>query len=88
MDTTKYNNTDEIQTLIKLNDKDSIFLSYRCMSSFKNPLKDLEYHLNSTQNALDVVATTETRIIKNKLPANDTSLTNHSYEYCPTESSD
>ena len=54
----------------------------------KKPLKDLEYHLNSTQNALDVVTTTETRIIKNKLPADDTSLTNHSYEYFPTESSD
>ena len=56
------------------------------MSSFKKTLKELEYHLNSIQNALGVVAITETRIIKNKRAAND-NLTNHSYEYCPTASS-
>ena len=42
----------------------------------KKTLLDLEYHLNSTQNALDVVAITGTRTIKNKLPANDINLTN------------
>ena len=48
----------------------------------------IEYQLNSTQISLDGIAVAETRIIKNKLPANDINLTNHSYEYCPTESSD
>ena len=54
----------------------------------KETLEHIEYQPNSTQIALDGGAVTETRIMKNKLPANDINLTNHSYEYCPTESSD
>ena len=37
------------------------------------------------QIVLDGVAVTETRIIIDKLPANDVNLTNQSYEYGPTE---
>ena len=53
----------------------------------KKTLLDLEYHLNSTQNALDVVAITGTRIKKNKLPANDINLTNQSFSFIHRTSS-
>ena len=40
----------------------------------KETLEHIEYQLNSTQIPLDGVAVTETRIIENKLPANDINL--------------
>ena len=55
--------------------------------SLSKKIEDLELLLDSTQICFDVIAITETRIVKNKCSVNDINLTNYSYEYCPIESS-
>ena len=55
--------------------------------SLSKKMEDIELLLDSTQICFDVIAITETRIVKNKCSVNDINLTNYNYEYCPTESS-
>ena len=50
-------------------------------------MDDFELILDSTQICFDVIAITETRILKTKFPVTDVNLTNYGSEYCPTESS-
>ena len=57
------------------------------MFHYKKNIEDLELLLDSTQICSDVIAMTETRILKSKFPVTDINLTNCSYEYCPTGSS-
>ena len=83
----KYYNIDEIQSLNKLNDKHSLSLFHINACSLTKNIEDLELLLDSNQICFDVIAITETRILKSKFPVTDINLTNYSYEYCPTESS-
>ena len=83
----KYYKIDEIQSLNKLNDKHSLSLFHINACSVKKYIEDLEFLLDATQICFDVIAITETQILKNKFSVTDINLTNYSYEYCPTESS-
>ena len=83
----KYYNIDEIQSLNKLNDKHSLSLFHINACSLTKNIEDLELLLDSNQICFDVIAITETRILKSKFPVTDINLTNYSYEYCSAESS-
>ena len=54
--------------------------------SLSKNIEDLEYLLNSTSINFDVIAISETRIVKFKTPVNSLNLMNYSDEFCPTES--
>ena len=45
---------------------------------------DLE-HIQSTNTNFNIIALSESRLIKDKLQPTDVSLPNYSYEFCPTE---
>ena len=49
--------------------------------------EDLELLLDSAKICFDVIAITETRILKNNFPVTHINLTNYSYEHFPAESS-
>ena len=65
----KYYDIDEIQTLNKLNNK---CLSLFCINfcSLSKNIEDLEYFLNSTSINFNVIAISETRIVKGKTSVN------------------
>ena len=83
----KYYNIDEIQALKKLNNKRTLSLSHVNSCSLSKNIEDLEYLLNSTSIDFDVIAVSETRIVKGKTPENSLKVMNYSDEFCPTESS-
>ena len=83
----KYYDIDEIQTLKKLNSKRTLSLFHINSCSLPKNIEDLEYLLNSTSINFDVIAISETRIVKGKTPVNSLDLMNYSHEFCPTESS-
>ena len=83
----KYYNTDEIQSVNKLNDEHTLSLFDVNACSLSKNIEDLDFLFDNTQIFLDVIAVTERRIGKNKFPVNDINFTNYSYEYCSTESS-
>ena len=64
----KYYDMDEIQTLNKLNNKCTLSLFHINSCSLSKNIDDLEYLLNSTSINFDVIAVSETRIIKGKAP--------------------
>ena len=63
----------------------SLFHINSCFLS-KN-IEDLEYLLNSASIDFDVIAISETRIVKGKTLVSILNLMNYSHEFCPTESS-
>ena len=83
----KYYDLNEIKPLNKLNDKSSLSLFHLNTCSLSKNFEDLEYLLDSTNFNFDVIAISETKITKNKVPINHIDLTNYSNEHCPTESS-
>ena len=83
----KYYDVDEIQTLKKPNNRCTLSLFHINLCSLSKNIEDLEYLLNSTSVNFDVIAISETRIVKGKTPVNRLNLMNYSYEFCPTESS-
>ena len=83
----KYHDIDEIQSLNKLNNKCTLSLFHINSCFFSKNIEDLEYLLKSTSINFDVIAISETRIVKGKTPVNSLNLMNYSYEFCPTESS-
>ena len=83
----KYYDIDEIQTLKKLNNKRTLSLFQINSCPLSKNIEDLEYLLNSTSINFDVIAISETRIVKGKTPVNSLNLMNYSHEFCPTESS-
>ena len=54
---------------------------------FNEFIEDLEYLLKSTSINFDVIAISETRVVKGKTSINCSNLMNYSHEFCPTESS-
>ena len=55
--------------------------------SLSKNIEDLEYLLNSTSINFNVIAISETRIVKGKTPVNTLNLMNYSNEFCPSEPS-
>ena len=82
-----YHGIDEIQTLNKRNSKRNLSLFHINSCSLSKNIEDLEYLLNSTVINFDVIAISETRIVKGNTPVNSLNLMNYSHEFCPTESS-
>ena len=83
----KYYDIDEIQTLKKLNNKCTLSLFRINSCSLSRNIEDLEYLLKSTSINFDVIAISETRVVKGKTSFNCSNLMNYSHEFCPTESS-
>ena len=76
---------DKIQSLNKLNDKQSLSLFYINACSLTKNIEDIELLLSFIQICFDVIAIAETRFLKNKFPVNVINLTNYSHEHCPTK---
>ena len=83
----KFYDIDEIQTLNKLNNKRTLSLFHINSCSLSKNIQDLEYLLNSTSINFEVIAISETRIVKGKTPVNSLNLMNYSHQFWPTESS-
>ena len=81
----KYYNIDEIQSLNKLNSKRTLSLIHINSCSLSKNIEDLEFLLNSASINFDVIAISETRIIKGKTPVNSLNLMNYRHEFCRTE---
>ena len=62
----KYYDTGEIQTPNKLNSKRTLSIFHINSCSLSKNIENLEYLLNSTGINFDVIAITETRIVKGK----------------------
>ena len=73
--------------LYKLNNKRTLSLFHINSCSLSKNIEDLEYLLNSTSINFDVIAISETRIVKGKTLVNILNLMNYGHEFCPTESS-
>ena len=82
----KYYDIDEIQTLHKLNNKQTLSLFHINSCSLSKNIENFEYLLNSTSINFDVMAISETRIVKGKIPVNTLNLINYSHEFCFTVS--
>ena len=52
--------------------------------SISNKFDDLEHLIQSTSNYFDIIAVSESRLIKDKFPPTDVSFPNYSYDLCPT----
>ena len=66
----KHYDIDEIQTLNKLNNKCTLSLFHIDSCSLSKNIEDLKYLLTSTSIKFDVIAISETRIVKGKTPVN------------------
>ena len=75
----------QFQTLKEFTDKSSRSLFHLNTCSLSRNIDDLEHLIQSTKTDFDIIAVSESRIIKNKLPPIDISIPNYSYEFCPTE---
>ena len=53
--------------------------------SLSKNINDFEHLIQSTKTDFDIIAVSESRITKNKLPPVDISIPNYSYEFCPME---
>ena len=80
-----YYDIHQLQTLKEFTDKSSLSLFHLNTCSLSKNIDDLEHLIQSTKTDFDVIAVSESRITKNKLPPVDISIPNYSYEFCPTE---
>ena len=69
----------------KFTDKSSLSLFHLNTSSLSKNIDDFEYLIQSTKTGFDIIAVSESKITKNKLPPIDVSIPNYSYEFCPME---
>ena len=76
---------DKLQTLKEFNDKSSLSLFHLNTCSLSKVIDDFEHLIQSTKTDFDIIAVSESRITKNKLPPIDVSIPNYSYKFCPTE---
>ena len=77
-----YYDIDRLQTL-----KELLILSPVCMNtcSLSKNIDDFEHLIQSTKTHFNIIAVSESRITKNKLPPIYISISNYSCEFCPTE---
>ena len=80
-----YYDIDQLQTLKEFTDKSSLSLFHLNTSSLSKNIDNFEHLIQSTKTDFDIIAVSESRITKNKLPPIDISIPNYSYEFCPTE---
>ena len=80
-----YYDIDQLQTLTGFTDKSSLSLFHLNTCSLSKNIDDFEHLIQSTKTDFDIIAVSESRIAKNKLPPTDISIPNYSYEFCPIE---
>ena len=80
----KYCDTSQIKNIETCNDNKSLFLFQLNTCSLSNNFDDFQLLIQSTNIDFDVIAISESRIIKNKPSVVDTNLPNYSYEFCST----
>ena len=80
-----YYDIDQLQTLKGFTDKSYLSLFHLNTCSLSKIIDDFEHLIQSTKTDFDIIAVSESRISKNKLPPIDISIPNYSYEFCPTE---
>ena len=80
-----YYDIDQLQTLKEFTDKISLSVFHLNTSSLSKNIDDFEHLIPSTKTDFDIIAVSESRITKNKLPPIAISIPNYSYEFCPTE---
>ena len=80
-----YDDIDQLQTLKEFTEKSSLSLFHLNTCSFSKNMDDIEHLIQSTKNDFDIIAVSESRINKNKLPPIDISIPNYTYEFCTTE---
>ena len=82
----KYYNLEEVQTMKIPNKKNSLSLFHINACSLSKNFDDLEYLLKTTNTNFDIIAISETRILKNTKIVKNINIPNFSYEFTPTES--
>ena len=82
-----YYDIDQLQTLKEFTDKSSLSLFHLNTCSLSKNIDDFEHLIQSTKNDFDIIAVSESRITKNKLPPIDRSISNYSCEFRPMEAS-
>ena len=80
-----YYDIDQLQTLKEFTVKSSLSLFHLNTSSLSKNIDDFEHLIQSTKTDFDIIAVSESRITKNKLPPIDINIPNYSYEFCPTK---
>ena len=80
-----YYDIDQLQTLKEFTDKSSLSLFYLNTCSLSKNIDDFEHLVQSTKTDFDIRAVSGSRITQNKLPPINISISNYSYEFCPTE---
>ena len=68
------------------NKKSSLSLFHIKACSLSKNFEDLEYLLKTTNTNFDIIAISETRILKNTKIVKNINIPNFSYEFTPTES--
>ena len=82
-----YYDIDQLQTLKEFTYKSFLSLFHLNTCSLSKNIDDFEHLIQSRKTDFDIIAVSESRITKNKLPPIDISIPNYSYEFCPTEPS-
>ena len=82
----KYYNLEEVQTLKIPNKKSSLSLFHITTCSLSRNFEDIEYLLKTTNTSFDIIAISETRILKSTNIVKNINIPNFSYEFIPTES--
>ena len=84
--TCKYYNLEKIQIIKIPNKKSSLSLFHIYTCSLSNNFEDPKYLLKKANNNIDIIAISETRIIKNTKIMKNINIPNFSYEFTSTES--
>ena len=76
----------EVRTIKISNKKGSLSLFHIKTCSLSKTFEDLEYLLKTTNTNFDIIAISETRLLKNTNIVKNINIPNFSYEFTPTES--
>ena len=81
----KYYDIDEMHNIEIPHKNKSLSLFHLNACSLNKNFDDLQYLLSCTRKTFDIIAISETRIIKNISLLNNLNLNNYSFEFTPTE---
>ena len=81
----KYFKLEEVQTMKIPDKKNSLSLFHINACSLSKKFDDLEYSLKTTNTSFDIIAISETRILKNTKIVKNINIPNFSYEFTLTE---
>ena len=82
----KYYDLEEVQSMKIPNKNSCLFLFYINNCSLNKNFKDLEYLIKSTNINFNIIAISETRILKDINIVKNINIPNFSFEFTPTES--